>query len=393
MHGKIVIAGGGPAGASLAIRLAQEGFSVTLVEREEFPREKLCGEFISPECLSHFQELGVGNDLFSAGGTRIEKTIFFARSGRSITVPSEWLNSSQLALGLSRAAMDDLLMKRAAAAGVETVTGTSITGLRFEKARLVEAITKGVSGTGVIHGDLFVDATGRTGVLSKLAVRELGSPRKRDERRSDFVAFKAHLSGAVDLQDACEIYSFDAGYGGLNAVEDNKSNFCFILRSEEARRFRGRQETLFASLIKQNARSAKTLVGAEPLHDWLAVAIEGFGKNDFRPAENIFSVGDAASFIDPFTGSGILMALESSKILSNAIVKGFGEASLVATIYATEYERVFSNRLRLANLLRKSAYRPKLASTLIYLFSLSEASIRRIAKATRFQSRIATPDA
>ena len=51
---KIVIVGAGPAGASLAIRLAQKGFEVVLIEREKFPRQKLCGEFISPECLASF---------------------------------------------------------------------------------------------------------------------------------------------------------------------------------------------------------------------------------------------------------------------------------------------------------------------------------------------------
>ena len=58
-EGKVLIAGGGPAGASLAIRLAAAGRDVVLVERDRFPRHKLCGEFISPECFGHFAELGV----------------------------------------------------------------------------------------------------------------------------------------------------------------------------------------------------------------------------------------------------------------------------------------------------------------------------------------------
>src|SRR6476659_7174287 len=170
MRGRIVIAGGGPAGSSLAIRVARKGFSVTLVEREEFPREKLCGEFISPECLSHFDELGVGGGLLSSGGSRIEKTVFYARNGRSVTVPSEWFNTSQLALGLSRAAMDDVLLKQATAVGAETVTGRAITGLCVDGGKIAGVVTKG-SGAGTITGDLFVDATGRAAILTKLARR------------------------------------------------------------------------------------------------------------------------------------------------------------------------------------------------------------------------------
>src|SRR6476620_2062008 len=92
---KIAIVGAGPAGASAAIRLAQTGFQVTLVEREKFPREKLCGEFISPECFAHFRALGVLYEMLAAGGDRIAETVFYAPNGKSVSVPSEWFNKSE----------------------------------------------------------------------------------------------------------------------------------------------------------------------------------------------------------------------------------------------------------------------------------------------------------
>jgi len=88
----VVIAGAGPAGTSLAIRLARLGLPVTLVERYKFPRQKLCGEFISPECLLHFDELGVLDQMLAAGGDRIYETRFFETGGRSISVPSGWFD-------------------------------------------------------------------------------------------------------------------------------------------------------------------------------------------------------------------------------------------------------------------------------------------------------------
>src|SRR5687767_7519136 len=91
---QIVVVGAGPAGASLAIRLAASGFEVTLVEREKFPRHKLCGEFVSPECLDHFAELGVLEEMFAIGGDRITETRFYAPSGRNVVVPSEWLGKA-----------------------------------------------------------------------------------------------------------------------------------------------------------------------------------------------------------------------------------------------------------------------------------------------------------
>ena len=85
MTQKIAIAGAGPAGSSLAIRLAEAGFDVTLIEREKFPRHKLCGEFISPECFDHFRELGVLDRMLSAGGDHISETRFYSPSGKNVS--------------------------------------------------------------------------------------------------------------------------------------------------------------------------------------------------------------------------------------------------------------------------------------------------------------------
>src|SRR5215210_6248074 len=115
---KILIVGAGPAGASLAIRLAKENFDVVLIEREKFPRQKLCGEFISPECLAHFRQLGVLDEMLSAGGERILETVFYAPNGNSVSVPSQWFGGGlQGALSLSRAEMDFRLMEKAKNAG------------------------------------------------------------------------------------------------------------------------------------------------------------------------------------------------------------------------------------------------------------------------------------
>src|SRR5689334_20098902 len=115
---RVVMAGAGPAGSSVAIRLAKLGFEITLIERERFPRPKLCGEFISPECLAHFTELGVLDQMMSAGGDEISETRFFESGGRSVTVPSRWFGHGEFALSLSRASMDKILLDEAKRIGV-----------------------------------------------------------------------------------------------------------------------------------------------------------------------------------------------------------------------------------------------------------------------------------
>src|SRR5213083_535290 len=105
----VIIAGGGPAGSSAAIHLATRGARVLLAEQKKFPRAKLCGEFISPECASQFERLGVVDRMLAARPARLTETVFYSRRGRSVNVPSEWFGAGGVALGLSRAEMDERL--------------------------------------------------------------------------------------------------------------------------------------------------------------------------------------------------------------------------------------------------------------------------------------------
>ena len=114
----VAIAGAGPAGSSAAIQLALAGARVLLIEEKKFPRPKLCGEFISPECLTHFKRLGVMEQMSAAGGAAVSETVFYSRHGNSVAVPSEWFMSGTQALGLSRSEMDHRLLQRAKHAGV-----------------------------------------------------------------------------------------------------------------------------------------------------------------------------------------------------------------------------------------------------------------------------------
>jgi flavin-dependent dehydrogenase len=114
----VAIAGAGPAGTSAAIHLAEQGMKILLAEQKKFPRAKLCGEFISPECINHFERLGVAESIFAAKGATLIETSFYSRRGNKVTVPSHWFGSDRAAIGLSRAEMDHLLLERAKRIGV-----------------------------------------------------------------------------------------------------------------------------------------------------------------------------------------------------------------------------------------------------------------------------------
>ncbi|HEX7174454.1 MAG TPA: NAD(P)/FAD-dependent oxidoreductase [Pyrinomonadaceae bacterium] len=393
----VLIVGGGPAGASAGIHLAARGARVLLAERERFPRPKLCGEFISPECLAHFARLGVAERMTAAGGAAVGETIFYTRSGRSAAVPSAWLGrEEQRALGLSRAEMDAQLLARAREVGVEVLEGAQAVGLVMEDGGRVCGVRLNVEGETVERrAALTVDATGRAHALVRFVERgsvEGGAAARRG--RAPHVAFKAHLEGARARVGACEIYFYRGGYGGLSPVEGDLSNLCFIARAADVRDCGSDPERVMREVLMTNRRAARALEGARPASAWLSVALEGFGRREPAPARGLLAVGDAASFIDPFTGSGMLMALESGELAAEAITRRLGRGDVraghqkvfdeLAGDYRMRYEERFGARLRLCGWLRRAAFAPRaFAEMAVFALGASAPARRRIARATR----------
>lgn len=379
----VAIVGSGPAGSGAAIRLANAGLSVLLIEQKKFPREKLCGEFISPECLVHFAELGVMPEIAAAGGTDLRETVFFARNGRSVAVESAWFGDpDSLALGLSRAEMDLRLMERARAVGADVCEETSASGLLIDDGKVVGIKLKSKNGSDTdVLAEITIDATGRTRALARRFENntETKSP-------ANFVAFKTHLRGARIAAGACEIYVYRGGYGGCNRVENDLYNLCFIVSAADTKRLGSDAERVMREVVFTNKRAAEAMNDATVAKPWLAVPIERFGRGELVPAPGLITVGDAAAFIDPFTGSGMLLALESGKIAAAAIADGFSvgtDFQSVVEKYRHNYSAAFDHRLRVCSLLRHAAFVPFLAESTISLLSLSTSLRRAVARSTR----------
>src|SRR5262245_60393829 len=225
----VIIAGAGPAGSSAAIHLAAAGARVVLIEQKAFPREKLCGEFISPECVAHFEKLGVTQRMISSEPSLIRKTVFYSLGGRSLTVPSGSFGSGD-ALGLSRAAMDHNLLCWAREAGATVLESTTVTELITDGDRVKGVRLKQNGSERECTAPITIDATGRARSLA----RRVGPPRVSGPKktRSKLVAFKAHLASEKIDRGVCEIYSYSRGYGGLSGVERGLSNVCFIVSTK-----------------------------------------------------------------------------------------------------------------------------------------------------------------
>ncbi len=115
----------------------------------------------------------------------------------------------------------------------------------------------------------------------------------------------------------------------------------------------------------------------------------GFGRHSVTPTSGLLSIGDAAAFIDPFTGSGMLMALESGELAAGVIADHLTGIQLSAglanleTSYRAAYKLRFQSRLRVCSLMRRAAFIPGLAQMAIRVFGLNDRLRRRVSRATR----------
>jgi len=373
----VVIVGAGPAGSSLAIRLATAGRNVLLVEQKKFPREKLCGEFISPECLEHFGELGVSSVLDLAGPASLSKTVFYSSTGRPLPILAEWLGSSHTnAIGISRSRLDELLVRRASAAGAEVREETVGVPI-LSNGQIEKLILKTHDGTEEsIEGGIVVDATGRTRGLTR-AVEPKGKP-----HRAEHVAFKTRLTGASVEMGACELYVYPEGYGGSSEVENGFHNLCFIVKSATVKRLGNDPEQIWNETMLKNPRAKQALGSATVAGEWLAVPITDLGVGDPAPTKGLLAVGDAASFIDPFTGSGIALALESSRLAADAILENENFENIAAA-YRQKYDPTLRRRMRVSSLIRMAGKSNLLADSLIWMLSRSEGLRKLAAEGTR----------
>jgi flavin-dependent dehydrogenase len=280
--------------------------------------------------------------------------------------------------------MDHHLLQRAKALGVTVLENSTVSNV-VEDSVSVRGVTVKAGGEREYRARVVVDATGRSRTLAR-------KTNHVQAMKPSLVAFKAHLAGTRATPTACEIYSYPGGYGGLSTVENGRSNVCFIIEASRVRRAHSDPLTLLRQNMMLNKRAAFTLEYAKVETEWLSVALESFGRRQPSPARGILAIGDSASFIDPFTGSGMLMALESGQLVAQEIIchwDKLDQAGAIAGLcesYTQAYQRTFDSRLRLCSLLRRVAFRPLLAQLAISTFSCSERFRGWLARSTHSSS-------
>ncbi len=349
----VAVVGAGPAGSAAAITLTDEGHSVLLLEKDKFPRPKVCGEFLSADALSHLDHLGAAADLRSLDPEEIVRGSLHLPRGSPISfrLPAP-------ALGVSRLRFDDLLAQRAAKAGAEVRFHHRVSAIEGSLSSGFRVRTSSQEKETEISARAVIGAWGRWNAMDQTLERGFLRGRTR------FVGWSRDFVGETDpLASQVRLYLFPGGYCGLSRVEGGRANLAGVVSESAYSRMGGGWDAVLERARRANRDLDRDLAAMTPgPRGFLGVGPVFFVAKP--PVErDILMVGDAAGVIDPFSGQGQAGALSSGIMAGEAVSRfltGVLSSLDLVPAYSRAWRRNFTRRFAWSAAFRAMILSPSL---------------------------------
>nr|WP_315154183.1 NAD(P)/FAD-dependent oxidoreductase [uncultured Flavobacterium sp.] len=332
---RIVIVGGGLAGLTAAIHLSKIGLKVILIEKNEYPKHKVCGEYISNEILPYFNWLSL--DISELNPTQISKLDFSTADGKRIHC-----DLPLGGFGVSRYALDDFLYKKAIQNGCEIIQD-SVDDIVYKN----EIHTISTLSNGIFTSEIVIGAFGKRSIIDLKLKREF------IQKKSYWLAVKAHYSG-VFPNDLVGLHNFEGGYCGVSKVENDAVNICYLASYDSFKKYKNTDEyqnhvVAVNPHLKSIFENSKMIFEAP-----LTISQVSFDKKNLIE-NHILMIGDTAGLIHPLCGNGMAMAIHSAKIISELIGKFYNNEiksrEKLEKRYLKEWNLNFKIRLRMGRFL------------------------------------------
>lgn len=371
------IIGAGPAGATLASLLARAGRKVVLIDRDVFPRDKLCGEFLSYDALPILDSIGVLEAIDGAGAVKIRSCrLVGATRSYTFDLPSE-------ARGISRRTMDDLLLRNAIEAGATAFEGWTAESIEQRDDRIVVGVRRGEKKSTIV-ARIVCGAWGRWGRFDRMLARPFTG---RDVDR--FFGFKRHYvpltAGSAPPPDTIDLHSFDHGYLGVNWIEGGQTNICGLAHETRLVGHRGGWAAFIGTLRAERASLERLYAGHEPAQDEF-LSSEPVVFTPRSVVENrVILLGDAAGLIDPLAGNGMAMAIQSAALaapLINRALRGEIDRESMERAWVAAHDRLFADRIRWSRRVAWLLCKPRTLD-LVMSLNVSAALGRKLLEKTR----------
>ena len=345
----VLIIGGGLAGLCNAIHLSKFGTKVLLIEKNEYPKHKVCGEYISNEVLPYLQYLEI--DPFRFGAVKIDTF--------QLSTTTNKLISAKLPLGgfgISRYQLDFILSEKAKKNNVLIIQDTVIDVDFKEDTFLVETKNKQKFTSKICIGS-----------YGKRSALDVKFKRGFIKKRSPYLGVKFHVKGSFS-ENLVALHNFKGGYCGVSKVENNTINVCYITNFLSFQKYKNindfEKNVVLKNHFLKEIFENSTSVFEQPL------SISQISFETKKPIENhMMMCGDAAGMIHPLCGNGMSMAIQSAQIASKLILnylKGNNtNRDALEKRYIMQWNAQFKWRLKAGHFIAMLFRNDKVASILL----------------------------
>ena len=319
------IIGGGLAGLTLSIQLADAGYKVILFEKEKYPYHKVCGEYISMESYDFVERLGV--PLTELKVPKITELL--------VSSPDSNFFQHTLDLGgfgISRYTLDNYLAQLARSKGVEVLEATKVTDVLFADEVMTIKTTRQD-----YKAKLACGAYGKKSVLDK----KLNRNKILNKNEKNYVGVKYHIR--LDFpSNRIELHNFKDGYCGISKIDGDRYCLCYLTDAENLKKNGNDIKVMERNVLMQNIFLKKYFSEAEFLYDApLAISQVTFRKKSAVDA-HVLMIGDAAGVIAPLCGNGMSMALRGS-FEANKIIQDFLSGKITRLELERNYEKKWNS--------------------------------------------------
>lgn len=329
----VIIIGGGLAGLSSAIHLSKHDLSVLVIEKNSYPKHKVCGEYISNEVLPYLDYLEI--DVFKLGAKKINRF--------ELSTTKNKLIKADLPLGgfgISRYCLDKTLAEKAKSKHVKIIQDL-VVDIQF----LNDEFSVETKNNSIYKSKIVIGAYGKRSNI------DIKLNRKFIKKKSPFLAVKTHVKGNFP-SNLVALHNFEGGYCGVSKVEDDSINLCYITNFEAFKKFKNidefQQKVIFRNKALKTIFENSKSVFEEPL------TISQISFETKNPIDNhIIMCGDTAGMIHPLCGNGMSMAIRSSQMAAKLIID-YLEGKIASRQnlekqYHQAWNKEFKNRLRIGH--------------------------------------------
>lgn len=351
MSYNVIIVGGGLAGLTSALHLSKKGLSVLLIEKQKYPKHKVCGEYISNEVLPYLKALDF--NPFDFGAKKIVDFTLSTPGSRSVST-----KLPEGGFSISRYCIDWELSKKAKQCGTE-ILHVNVTDIQFKNNQFEVFTNQNKQYT----SELVIGSFGKRSNL------DIKMNRDFIKKSSPFLGVKAHYKGDFP-EDAVGLHNFKGGYCGISKVETNNVNVCYIADFKSFKQYKNIDD--FQKKVLSQNKYLKEVFETYELAFERPLSISQVSFSSKQPVEDhILMCGDSAGMIHPLAGNGMSMTIRAAQMASLQILKYKDGKLKSRTDLENQYTKIwnheFGSRLKSGHIIAR-LFRLGLLSELIMLF-------------------------